>query len=211
MPCTAAADRPGLLSRTLKRLRKVLWAMPLCIGCLNPDLVNQVSGNLYPTAPGENPFVLATFLNDSGATLDLTLTVDDGASAPHQLRFSGLAPQQRTEGILLPWPFLRVGIGDLDNPFSTVNSIRATVDGNLTVELPFGNLPLIAGTDFDRGDTILFRFVSDARSPTAITASIGVVDGETQQGPFARADTFTIVRSLLLLNGLGGTVGTPIP
>src|SRR5690606_10447650 len=127
--------------------------------------------------------------------------------------FENFEPGVRTQGVLLPYPFLRAALGNLDNPFAP--SISATLPDGLTVQVPFGQTALVAGQDFDRGDTIIFQFVADARSPAAIRVATGIVDGETQKGPFSRADTFRTITSLLVANGLNltglgtGTTGLP--
>lgn len=182
----------------------------LSLSCINPNLVNETRGGLYPLAPGDQPFVLVTMINDTTATIDVQLLVDEGRLQPTTYTFTNFEPGIRTEGVLLPYPFLRVALGNLDNPFAP--SIAATLPTGLTVQVPFGQTALVAGRDFDRGDTIIFQFVADSRSPSAIRVATGLVDGETQEGPFTRADTFQTITALLLLNGLSGTTtGTTTP
>jgi hypothetical protein len=93
-------------------------------------------------------------------------------------------------------------LGDLDNPFAT--QIVATLPNGLTVQVPTEQPALVAGQDFKEGDTILFHFIGDPRVPSAIRLSVGVLDGESQVGPFSRADTFETVKLLLALNQLSG-------
>ena len=116
--------------------------------------------------------------------------------------FNDLDPMSRDAGVVVAWPILRVALGSLDNPFSP--AITATFDNGLSVQVPFGQPALEAGTDFSEGDTILFRLTEDARSPTFITVSSGRIDGATQTGPFARADTFATVRLLLVREAVLG-------
>jgi hypothetical protein len=186
------------------RLRLVI-GMLVAVGlstssCVNPNLVNQSGGELYPLAPGDQPYVLVTLINKTTASLSGQVLVDEGATTPLAIGFQNFLPGVTTKGILLPYPFLRVAVGNLDNPLAP--SILATLPDGVTVLVPFGQTALVAGTDFKRGDTILFEFVADARSPTAITISTGIVDGSTQVGPFSREDTFQTVTALLLANGL---------
>ncbi len=174
--------------------------------CINPDVVNKQGGNLYPLAPGEQPFVLVTIINDTTAEIDLQVQVDTGALQPTIFFFEDVGPEERTAGVLLPYPFLRVAIGPLDSPITP--SITATMPDGLTIRVPFGQAALVAGTDFNKGDTIIFEMIADSRSPTAISVKTGIIDGQTQTGPFRRSSTFETVTALLLLNGLGGAAVT---
>jgi hypothetical protein len=191
----------------MKRLIRLLQLVGVCLlaSCFNPQVVNNAVGGLYPTAPGNNPFVLATIVNDTTASLTGTITVDEGRLTPRTYTFTTLDPGTRTAGVLIPWPFLRLTIGDLANPFAP--SIACTLPSGLTVQVPFGQTPLIAGQDVARGDTIIFDMVADARDPSAIRVSTSRILAETQTGPFSQADTFTTARLLLLQSGLGGLVG----
>ncbi len=183
--------------------------MLLSLGCLNPNLVNSTTGRLYPLAPGDQPFVLATVINDTLATVDLQINVDEGRSTPSSYFFTDLDPLSRTAGTLVPYPFLRIAIGNLDNPFAP--SIVGTFPDGLTIQVPFGQPALVAGQDLKKGDTIIFHLVADTRSPTAIHVDTGVLDGSTQQGPFSREDTFAVARLLLLTNGLAGFASGSTP
>ena len=175
-------------------------------GCLNPELVNVTTGGLYPTAPGDTDMVAVTIINDTSATIDLQVLMDDGRLTPQTFFFTDLDPGTRTAGVLLPYPFLRVAIGNLENPFDP--AIVATFpDTGLTIQVPSGQPALVAGRDFKSGDAIIYQIVNDVRTPTGIRVDVGVVDGSTQRGPFTRADTFEVVRLLLLQNGLN-TIGT---
>src|SRR5205085_919370 len=98
-----------------------------------------------------------TFLNDTTATLSFQLLVDIGRTTPGTFFFQNFSPGERTEGVLVPYPFLRMAIGNLDNPFAP--TISATLPDGLTVQTPFGHPALVAGTDFKSGDTIIFDFV----------------------------------------------------
>src|SRR5688500_14989155 len=78
----------------------------LMTGCLNPNMLNSTAGGLYPLAPGDQPFVLATVINDTQATIDVQILVDEGRSTPTPYFFNDLDPQSRTAGTLIPFPFL---------------------------------------------------------------------------------------------------------
>jgi hypothetical protein len=173
------------------------------LSCISPEVANKAGANFYPLAPGNQPFVLVTLINSTTASLDVTIEVDTGSSTPVPYFFQNITPGLRTQGVLLPYPFLRVSLGDPDSPFTP--SIRATLPNNLTVEVPFGQPALVAGTDFQKGDTIIFDFVADARSNTAISVSTGIVPASTQLGPFSRANTFATVTALLAINGVDVT------
>jgi hypothetical protein len=175
----------------------------LCSGCVNPDLVNTASGSLYPSAPGDEPFLLVKVVNDSTATLDVPIAYDDGTN-PLPFLVRDLTPEANEVGVLLEWPVTRVAIADLNNPF-TPGVIAALPDGT-TVAIPSLQQALTAGVNYQRGDTIIYRFLSDSRNPAAISVAVGRIDGSTQTGPFSRRDTFTTVRQLLQTTGLtGGT------
>lgn len=185
--------------RTVGRLLTVLIAGFLlggAGGCLNPDLVNSTAGGLVPTAPGDTQFLLVLLVNDTDASLDGTVNVDDGGSSDATYGFKDLTPNIYQRGFLIPWPVLRVGLGPLDTP--VLPSMTATFDNGLTVQVPFNQFPLVATEDFERGDTVIFRITQDSRSPTFITISPGRINGATQQGPFTRSDTFEVVQLLLL-------------
>lgn len=190
-------------SRIWRLVVSASLCMVLASGCLNPDVFNSTAGGtLYPIAPGDQPFVLVEVVNDTTATVDFNITVDEGRVTPKRYVFADLTPATRDAGVLLPFPFLRVAIGDLENPFAP--AITATLPDGVTVQVPSMQNALVAGVDFQEGDTIIFRLVADARSPTAILLSTGIIDGSTQGGSFSRADTFEVVKLLLLRNGLTG-------
>ena len=185
------------------------WALPatlagclaLLCGCLNPEFLNAKSGGLYPLAPGDQPFVLVTVINDTQATIDTQIVVDEGRPSPTTYLFTDLDPQSRVAGTLILYPFLRMALGNLDNPF--LGGTVATFQNGLTVEVPSGLPALVAGVDFKEGDTIFFHLIGDPNVPAAIRTSAGVLDGSTQVGPFRREDTFAVVKYLLLLGVVG--------
>lgn len=182
-----------------------LACLPL-VSCLNPEVFNSASGGLYPIAPGDQPFVLVEVINETTADIDFTISVDEGRVTPKTYVFSDISPLTRDAGVLLPYPFLRLALGDLENPFAP--AITATLPDGLTVQVPSMQYALQAGVNFKQGDTVIYHVVSDARSPAAITISAAVIDGSTQTGPFSRADTFQTVRQLLLLNGVSAAGGS---
>lgn len=173
----------------------------LASGCLNPELVNRAMGTLYPVAPGDTPFLLVRVVNQTPATVDFVVTYDDGSDQDQTVRFTDLTPEVGEDGILLPWPVFRLALGDLDD--TAAGSITATFTDGLTVQVPFGRPALQAGTDYERGDTIIFNLTEDSRSSPFIRVSAAKIRGETQQGPFSRAETFETVELLLLQAALG--------
>lgn len=182
-----------------------LACLPL-VSCLNPEVFNSASGGLYPVAPGDQPFVLVEVVNDTTADVDFTITVDEGRVTPKTYVFSDITPLTRDAGVLIPYPFLRLALGDLENPFAP--AVTATLPDGLTIQVPSMQYALQAGVNFNQGDTIIYRLVADARSPTAITVSAAIIDGAGQTGPFSRADTFQTVTQLLLLNGISASGGS---
>jgi hypothetical protein len=201
-----------MMTETRIGLRRRVWrcslglagvsVLTLSLSCINPALLNQGTGALYPLAPGDTPFVMLLVVNDTTADLDVTFNVDYGALQPVPYFFKTLSPGIHERGALVPYPFLRVAIGSLTNPFDP--SIVAHLPTGLTVQVPFGHAPLVAGQDFQRGDTLVFHLVGDTRSASAITVDVGRIAGSSQTGPFTRADTFQTVELLLLQNGLTG-------
>ncbi|GMV97407.1 MAG: hypothetical protein AMXMBFR83_17650 [Phycisphaerae bacterium] len=171
-----------------------LMLSALAGGCLNPDFVSTNLGGLYPSAPGDEPFLLVRVVNDTTATLDIPISFEDGTnSLPFTI--TDLTPAGREVGVLLDWPVTRVAVGDLENPF--LPSVVASLPNGINVVIPPNQYALRAGVDYNRGDAIVYRFVADARNPAAIGVTIAKIDGSTQQGPFTRADTFRTVRQLL--------------
>jgi len=179
----------------------LLWVS----GCINPELVNSVGGNLYPTAPGDTRFLLVRVINETTATLDIPIAFEDGTGSLPVL-VADLTPAGREVGVLFDWPILRVAIADLDNPLAP--GIIATYTDGTSITVPSQLNALVAEQDFFKGDTVIYQFTADARSPSAIRVSVGRVDGSTQEGPFTRSDTFEKVELLLQGNGLVG--GTPV-
>src|SRR5690606_36256038 len=95
------------------------------LSCVNPEVVKKTQGGLYPLAPGAQPFVLVTMIKDTTATIAAQLLVDEGRLQPTIYTFENFEPGVRTQGVLLPYPFLRAALGNLDNPFAP--SISATL------------------------------------------------------------------------------------
>jgi hypothetical protein len=168
-------------------------------GCLNPNLVNQNLNTLFPTAPGDEPFLAIRIINDTTATLDIPLVYDDGTTPAFTYLIQALTPQGRETGLLLEWPILRVALGDLDNPF--IPAIVAYFPDGSTTGVVFGQAALQANTHYNRGDTVIFHITEDSRSPAYIRVSSGIIDGSTQAGQPGREDPFGIMRALLLANG----------
>lgn len=173
-------------------------------GCLNPDFVNQTTGNLIPTAPGDTPFLLVDVINQTTATVDFNFFVDEGAGVQAQSTIQNLTPQVRSHGRVYAWPVISVGLGSSDSPFEP--ALVATFPNGLTVQVPAGRT-LYANEDFFEGDSVIFLIEEDARSPTFISVTAGRVDGSTQTGPFPRGDTFQTMQLILLRNGLSGAGG----
>ena len=186
------------LARSGARLGVLLGLLSLSTGCLNPALLNQQLGGYYPTAPGDQRFVLVRVINDTPAVLDVPIVYDNGIETSIYL-IDGLTPEGRETGVLLDWPVLRVGIGDLDNPL--LPSIIASFPDGGTSFVPFGQQSLQTGVDYNNGDAILFYINEDNRSPLYITVSVGLIDGDTQLADFSRGDPFAMVTGLLAVNG----------
>jgi hypothetical protein len=175
--------------------------LPVTMSCLNPEQVNAAVGGLYPTAPGDTPFVLVRLINDTNASLDTVISIDQGSTVTRTIVVDDLTPGIRELGYLIPWPFLRVSLGALDSPFTP--SITGTFGGGGSIAVPFGQPALAAGQQFDEGDTVIFRITGDIRTPSSVVVSSGLIDGATQTGPLSRADTFRTVELLLLNNAIG--------
>jgi len=137
----------------------LLGTLPLASGCLNPNLVNQAVGSFYPTAPGNTPFLMVQVVNQSQARLDVPIVYDNGVTTP-TFYIRSLNPLSHDTGVVLPWPVLRLAIGDLTNPLAP--TISATYANGAVQAVPFGHAALRAGVDYQRGDTILFVITGNA-------------------------------------------------
>jgi len=185
--------------------KAVAWSLALCLlplmgGCLNPELVNSVAGTMYPTAPGDEPFLLIRVVNDTPATLDVPIVYDDGVSStPPIYLINGLTPEVRETGVLLDWPVFSVAPGSLTEPWFP--AITANLPDGSTASIPFGLQAPRSGVDYDSGDTVIFYITEDPRSQAYMTVSVGVIDGATQPATFSRADPFEAVRLILTING----------
>lgn len=177
----------------------ILTALPVLAGCINPEFLNQISGVYYPVAPGDEQYVMIRVVNDTTATLDVPIVWDNGTTPTFRYLIRGLSPEGRDTGLLLDWPILRVAVGDLDNPYGP--EIVANFSGGQSSGVYFGRSALQANVDFKRGDTIIFQFTADNRSPAYIRVTVGRIDGEKQSAEALRADPFTLLR--LLTTGLG--------
>jgi hypothetical protein len=175
-----------------------LGLLPLATGCLNPNLVNQVAGQFYPTAPGDTPFLMVQVENYTQARLDVPIVYDNGITTP-TFYIRDLNPLSYDTGVVLPWPVLRVAIGDLNNPVAP--TISATYPNGATQSVPFGHPALQAGVDYQRGDTIIFLLTGNAQSGAYLSVSVGRIDAATQTGATQRADPFGVTELLLLQNG----------
>lgn len=202
-PTPASPHRNG---RSARFAAATCAAIMLCLttGCLNPDFVNQRTGSLVPTAPGDTPFLLVDVINNTSATVDFNYFIDEGAGVQAQSRVRNLTPEVRSHGRVFAWPVVSVGLGSADDPFEP--TLVATFPGQFTIQVPAGRT-LYAGEDYFEGDTVVFLIEEDARSPTFISVTAGRVDGSTQTGPFPRGDTFETMQLLLLRNGLIGAGG----
>ncbi|HSW44953.1 MAG TPA: hypothetical protein VLM89_05235 [Phycisphaerae bacterium] len=183
--------------------RMMVWAavcvLPPGAGCLSPELVNQTVGGLYPTAPGDQPFVAVRVINETSSILDIPIVYDDGSVPTYRYLIQALTPMGRDTGIVLEWPIMRVAVGDLDNPY--LPQIVAYYSNGATSGVFFGHHALQAGVDFERGDTIIFRFVEDSRSPAYIRVDPGRIAGSSQQGTFSRGDPFQRLQLLMQATG----------
>lgn len=173
--------------------------LPMTGGCLNPDFLNSTVGGYYPTAPGDEPFVMIRVINETSAMLDIPIVYDDGTTPTFTYIIRGLTPTGRDTGILLDWPILRIALGDLNNPMLPL--ILAYYPDGSSGAVAFGQAALEAGVDYDRGDTIIFHFTEDSRSAAYIRVSAGLIDGATQTGSFDRGDPFERLRLLMTSTG----------
>lgn len=189
-----------LHSKAARRTKSMtLMLLPLVAGCLNPNFLNSSVGGFYPTAPGDEPFIMVRVINDTSATLDIPIVYDDGTTPTYTYIIRGLTPAGRDTGILLEWPVLRVALGDLNNPVLPL--ILAYYPDGSSSGVPFGQAALEAGVDYDRGDTIIFHITEDSRSAAYIRVSSGLIDGAGQTGTFDRGNPFERLRLLLFSSG----------
>src|SRR5215212_6616540 len=93
--------REGVRRPRLLLLAGVAAVLPV-LSCINPQVLNKSSGGLYPLAPGDQPFVLVTFLNDTTANISAQLLVDVGRTEPNFFFFQNFSPGEHTQGVLIP-------------------------------------------------------------------------------------------------------------
>jgi len=171
----------------------------MCTGCLNPSFVNQSVGGLYPTAPGNEPFLMVRVINDTQASLEVPIVYDVGTSPSFQYLIKSLTPQARESGLVLEWPVLRVALGNLVDP-GIPNIIANFPDGS-TSAIPFGHDPLVAEVDYERGDTIIFHITADSRTPSSMRVDIGKIEAAAQPDGGFRADPFFWANVILSAGG----------
>lgn len=186
-------------SRTVRQMAGLAFLLPLMTGCLNPDFVNRMTGNLYPIAPGDTPFLAVRVINDTEATLEIPIVYDTGLTPTFTYLVRELTPEARDTGLLLAWPVLRVSVGDLDNPYNPL-VVANFPDGGTAGVYP-GRAALEAGVDFNRGDTVVFHFSTDSRSPMYIRVNAGIIEADAQSGWFTRADPYQRLRAMLTALG----------
>lgn len=169
-------------------------------GCLNPQNLNSVTGNLFQTAPGDEPYVAVRVINDSQATLELIpIVYDSGQNPPPSPYYLvALTPQAKDTGVVIPWPVISLAIGSLTQPL--LPSIQATFPNGSTTTIPFGHPALQAGVDYVQGDTIVFRVVPAYQSQSYLTVSIGRIEGSAQTST-PREDTYGKLTAILNLYG----------
>jgi hypothetical protein len=166
---------------------------------------NETTGNLYPSAPGDQPFLLVRVLNDTSSTLRTVPIAYDTGTGARTFNLT-VYPQEGAPGILLDWPVTQVAVGSLQSP--VLPSITATLPDGTNVVIPPLLFPAQAGVDFNSGDTLVYRFTSASSNPAAIYVNLSRIAGSTQTGPFTRADTFRTVAQVLELNALQNPTGT---
>ncbi len=192
--------------------------LALCCGCLNPESFNAVLG-YYPTYPGDTPFLMVRVINETSGTLTrVPIIYTDGSSSPTIFYVTDLNYLAADSGILLQWPIYQLALGEsLNDPYTPSITISFqqntnTTDSNGTGaspssttsslnRIPFGHPTLVAGTDFNRGDTLIFRLVQDVQTAPYVRVWINrIAASETQAGRY-REDPFLTLWGLLATKG----------
>lgn len=170
--------------------------------CINPELVNTVSGGaVVPAAPGAEEFVVIQLINNSNFFLDALVSVDvpDPGSLIADIRsvFENIRPQGGDAAVVLRCPVDRVGLGSLSDPSSSGFRVGIAPQGKIGVA--WGETPLVAGFNYDCGDTVLFVAINDATASGGVRIDAGVVSGAAQ--PVPAIDTFGTLEAVLTSNG----------
>jgi hypothetical protein len=165
-------------------------------GC-NPDLVNAVSGgSQVPLAPGNQPFVHVTVLNDSTAFIDYTISTEDDDLM--LVTNAGSTPLVGDFGIIYRCPVNRIALGDLERPEFPIG--QAVHQNGLITNVFFEDPPLVEGISFNCGDSVFFVMVNDTSSPSGISIGAGVFSG-ANQGPVTQIETYQVIRNILAVEG----------
>ncbi len=195
------------------------------VGLFNPAFVNTTVGGEFPVTPGPGAaFVLVRALNETGQIVEFIITVerqrlvldDDGnfqidednnfITRPERetVRLLTGATGQATEmGVLFDCgvePVTFVGLGENLLPTDAVLFIGGGGAGAATgIGVAAGDLnPLsLAASNFNCGDTIIFRAFRSTGTPGGVRVETFLQPGSEQPSIFSGPDTFVNLETFL--------------
>lgn len=192
---------------------------------LNPAFLNTTSGGQFPVTPGPSAaFVLVRALNQTGTTVEFFVTIereklrvdDDGNFVLDDLGNFATDPVRETVrvltgtaglstdiGVLFPCgqsPVTLVGLGENLLPTDRHIAVGGEGAGGATgVGVTVENLnPLsLAQSNFNCGDTIIYRAFRSTGTPGGVLVSTFLLPGSEQPFDFAGPSTFVEFQDLL--------------
>jgi len=192
---------------------------------LNPAFINTVSGGQFPVTPGPSAkFVLVRALNETGVPVEFFVTIerevlrvddqgdfvldDQGNFATDPVRESvriltGSTGLSTDIGVLFPCgtsPVTLVGLGENLLPTDRHIAVGGGGAGGATgVGVTVENLnPLsLAASNFNCGDTIIYRAFRSTGTPGGVLVSTFLLPGSEQPFDFSGPSTFVEFQDLL--------------
>jgi len=224
---------PGKRSRwALPALACIFLGLGCGTTVFNPAFINTVAGGQFPVTPGPSAaFVLVRTLNQTGSVVEFfvsiereELVVDDngdfvldvqGNFVTQPVRetvrvLTGATGLSRDMGVLFPCgvsPVTLVGLGENLLPTDTHLAIGGAGAGGATgAGVTVENLnPLsLAASNFNCGDTIIYRAFRSSGTPGGVLVETFLLPGSEQPFDFNGSSTFVELQDLL---GAGATAG----
>ncbi len=211
---------------SLVAISALALSVPACgTSVLNPAFVNTVSGGQFPVTPGpSSAFVLVRALNETGTPVEFFVTIerevlkpddngefvldDEGNLRTEPVRetariLTGATGLSTDVGVLFPCgtsPVTLVGLGE--NLLSTDRHIAVGgggAGGATGVGITVENLnPLsLASSNFNCGDTIIYRAFRSTGTPGGVLVSTFLLPGSEQPFDFTGPSTFIEFQNLL--------------
>ncbi|MEK6798623.1 MAG: hypothetical protein AABZ12_06645 [Planctomycetota bacterium] len=203
----------GLRFQTIRRLALVCGLF--AAGCggqgfFNPAFVNTLVGGEFPVTPGPGAaFVLVRGLNDTAQNVEFVVAIerevlvrdeqgnfqvdDQGIYITKTEReiarlLTGATGLARDMGVLFPCnesPVTSVGVEQV-----AVGGEGAGGAGGVAVDLEGVNALLLSASNFNCGDTIIFRAFRSTGTPGGVRVRTFLLPGSEQPSIFSGPDTF---------------------